>query len=128
MSETRRSKTDYLAWKKRDLVLGCGCSECGAGKLEGGFEQYWFNHRHWEPGCYDGGYDARRFVFKYTDPGDSDVPVAHLPRMKTTTKTTIDEALARCVILCRSCADPRRTRKDDSQCQKQTTNNSPTSS
>jgi hypothetical protein len=67
--------------------------------------------------AYQYDYDARRFVFKYTDPQESDVPVAKLPRIRSSSCETIDHALARCVILCRSCADPRRTRKDD-QCKK----------
>lgn len=115
MPETRRSKTEYLASRKRELVLEHGCSKCGEGQPLEGFVRFWFDG--WT-------YDARRFVFKYTDPRGSDVQVAKLPRLKNTTKETIDHALARCVILCRSCADPRRTRKDD-QCQKTITENSP---
>ncbi len=111
MPETRSSKTEYLAAQKRDLVLDHGCAKCGTGKLGEGFDRYWFDD--W----YDDQYDARRFVFKYTDARESDVPVAKLPRMKNSSCETIDHALARCVILCRSCADPRRTRKDD-QCPK----------
>ncbi len=117
MPETRSWKTKYLAVLKRKIVEKCGCEKCHVGRMEEGFAAYW----------YDDQYIARRFVFKYTDPRGLDVPVAKLPRLKDSTKETIDHALARCVILCRSCADPRRTRKDD-QCQKTTTESSPPNS
>lgn len=123
MPITQKAKTTYLAEQKEELVLCFGCYQCGRGKVEDerflvsyeGFEKYWFDSVP---------YEARRFVFKYTDPRGSDVPVAKLPRMKKTTLKTIDDALARCVILCRSCADPRRTRKEMTQCPTPTTNNS----
>lgn len=118
---TRKEKTAYIAACKHEFVDALGCDKCGLGVGMGGFERYWSDDEY--------EYDPRRFVFKYTEPRDSDVPVSKLSRYKTTTKETIDDALARCVILCRSCADPRRTRKDDSQCQKKSaTTTSPPSS
>jgi hypothetical protein len=121
MLETRSSKTEYLADQKRKFVQTYGCTKCGAGIETLGFERYWSDNP--DEFDYQYTYDARRFVFKYVDTRGSDVPVAKLPRMKNSTKETIDHALARCVILCRSCADPRRTRKDD-QCKKTTTESS----
>ncbi|KKN80383.1 hypothetical protein LCGC14_0329760 [marine sediment metagenome] len=117
---TRKEKDAYIAREKKESVLCFGCVECGRGKIEDeryltpddGFEQYWFDSVITP-------YEARRFVFKYSDPRESDVPVSQLSRSKTVTNCEIDEALARCVILCRSCADPRRTQKDD-KCQKAT--------
>ncbi len=107
---TRKEKDDYIYDCKRQRVLVQGCYRCGDGRLENGFERYWE---------IESPYEARRFVFKYSDPRESDVPVSQLSRSKTVTNCEIDEALARCVILCRSCADPRRTQKDD-KCQKAT--------
>ncbi len=121
---TRKEKDAHIATEKQKTVERYGCLYCHAGKVipaTVGFEQYW-----WEEilGIEAGSisevpYVARRFVFKYSDPRESDVPVSQLSRSKTVTICEIDEALARCVILCRSCADPRRTRKDD-KCQKAT--------
>lgn len=109
--ETRAAKTDYLDKRKREIVESGGCKKCGlGGKPEEGFEQYW----------YDDFYRPRRFVFKYVDRRGSTIPVAKLPRYKNSTFKTIDEALSRCVILCRSCADPRRTRKEMTQCPEKT--------
>ena len=99
--ETRAAKTDFLAERKEEWIEAHGCFYCSKGKLDGGFERYWDMPQ----------YDPRRFVFKYTDKRGSDMPVAKLPRMKNSTIKSIEEALSRCVILCRSCADPRRTRK-----------------
>lgn len=116
---TRKQKDAYIAARKRELVEVQGCIKCGAGGVPTGFERYWF-----VGGQTDEYYDSRRFVFKYAEPRDSDVPVSKLSRAGKT-KEEIDDALARCVILCRSCADPRRTRKDE-QCQETTaTNTSP---
>jgi hypothetical protein len=107
----RQELSAYLATHKREIVENEGCNKCGRGQGCYGFERYW---------GMDFPYNARRFVFKYSDPRESDVPVAQLPKLPTTTTTIIDEALARCVILCRSCSDPRRTRKGNDQCQKTT--------
>lgn len=98
----RQQLSGYLAACKKELIETGGCNQCGEGNY--GFEAYWGDDI---PQC-----DPRRFVFKYSDPRESDVPVAQLPKLSTTTTTTIDDALARCVILCRSCSDPRRTRKE----------------
>ena len=108
MEDTRTSKTNHLAAEKMGRIIANGCARCGKGKLPEGFERYW---------CEDlSKYNPRRFVFKYTEPRGSDVPVAKLPRIKNTTIKDIDHALSRCVILCRTCSDPRRTKKENDQC------------
>lgn len=109
--ETRKAKAEYLAYRKCEIATTQGCAKCGEGLREPGFEKYWSNDQ----------YNARRFVFKYTDPRASDVPVAQLSRLKNTTFHSIDEALARCVILCRTCSDPRQAKKEMTQCQEVTT-------
>ncbi len=117
MPETRAEKAAYIANWKKVLVEADGCDICGKGEVGGGFERYWYDP---ESGRADGiveEYEPRRFVFKYTERRDSDIPAAQLSRYKKSTLNSINEALTRCVILCRSCADPRRTRKEVTQCQ-----------
>ena len=96
MLRTKRAKEKYIAGIKYLGVTNKGCFECGTGSIPSGFEQYWV----------ESPYEPRRFVFRYTDPRASDVPVSKLAQDKTTTQDKIDEALARCVILCRTCAKP----------------------
>lgn len=111
MTETRAEKTVYILDHKMDQVLLHGCVKCGKGKSVSGFEKYWLPIEVYY-------YEPRRFVFKYTDKRGSDIPVAKLPREKKSTLKSIEAALSRCVILCRSCADPRRTRKEMTPCPK----------
>lgn len=118
MLETRAEKTAYLADMKRERVVFHGCNKCGKGEFEAGFGKYWDEEI----------YEPRRFVFKYTDKRGSDIPVAKLPRSKNSTLKSIDEALSRCVILCRSCADQRRIRKEVTQCHVPHTMTSPSDS
>lgn len=106
--ETRAEKAAYIANWKKVLVEADGCDKCGKGEVGAGFTKYW--NEQLEP------YEPRRFVFKYTDKRESDMPVAQLSRYKKSTLNSINAALTRCVILCRSCADPRRTRKEVTQC------------
>ena len=96
MLRTKRAKEEYIANVKYHRITTYGCSECRAGEVPDGFEGYWDSFQ----------YKPRRFVFRYTDPRASDVPVSKLALDKTTTQDKIDEALARCVILCRTCAKP----------------------
>ncbi len=115
---THKEKNVYIAALKKERVESDGCFYCSEGKVLPailGFERYWCK----QVLGMELVYSSRRFVFKYSDPRESDVPVSQLSRSKTVTNCEINEALARCVILCRSCADPRRTRKDD-KCQKAT--------
>lgn len=112
MLKTKRAKEEYIAGIKHLGVTGKGCFECGTGFIPAGFEQYWEEFS----------YEPRRFVFRYTDPRASDVPVSKLALDKTTTQDKIDEALARCVILCRTCAKPVQAEakfpeRNDLQCQ-----------
>lgn len=118
MLKTKRAKEEYIAQIKCLEVTGKGCFECGTGSIPSGFEQYWVESQ----------YEPRRFVFKYTDPRASDVPVSKLALDKTTTQDKIDEALARCVILCRTCAESdcpktrilaeaKLSKRNDLQCQ-----------
>jgi hypothetical protein len=108
MAETRRTKTAYLDERKREIVEAHGCVKCQKGKTDEGFERYWHSDQ----------YEAGRFVFKYVDPQESDVPMARLPRIKHVTVKVIEEALARSVVFCRSCADMRRSRKETTPCLK----------
>lgn len=108
---TKASRLVCMAAAKRKAVTTRGCSRCKAGLVPSGFERFWSEDK----------YEPRRFVFKYTDPRASDVPVSMLALDKTTTPKEIQEALTRCVILCRTCF--ARFRKDD-QCQETTTKDS----
>jgi hypothetical protein len=129
MLRTKRAKEEYIAARKYQWITRQGCNECRAGEIPRGFEGYW-----------DYQYEPRRFVFRYTDPWASDVPVSKLAQDKTTTQDKIDEALARCVILCRTCAKPESQKprilskppskeRNDLQCQTvPTSTTSPSSS
>lgn len=118
---TKAEKDAVIAAHKKDLVETGGCCECGRGRVLPaiiGFERYWCD----DPLGWERPYEPRRFVFRYTDPRASDVPVSSLSRDKTTTLIQIREALTRCVILCRSCAN--KPEKDDTQCQESTSEES----
>ncbi|KKM18663.1 hypothetical protein LCGC14_1663460 [marine sediment metagenome] len=130
MLKTKRAKEEYIANAKYVKIVMHGCSVCRTGKAPEGFVSYWEEHP----------YEPRRFVFRYTDPRASDVPVSKLALDKTTTQDKIDEALARCVILCRTCAKPESQKprilskppsqeRNDLQCQTvSTSTTSPSSS
>jgi hypothetical protein len=114
---TRKEKDAYIAVRKLKIVIAYGCAVCGKGRaLEGGFARFWE----------DDSYNPRCFVFKYVgEPRDSDVPISQLSRSSTVKNCDqINEILARCVILCRACSDPRQARKEVTKCQKERTTTS----
>ena len=114
---TNKEKEQAFYELKKERVLDQGCVECGVGSTfcsKDVFEWLWEGEV--SP------YEPRRFVFKYIDPGASDVPVSKMKSLHYDLNQ-IQEAMDRCVILCRACL-ARRERNE--QCQGRTTSDSPT--